>query len=656
MAPEYRLPGVNRRSKQAILTGLLQAGFAAPGRSNAIMLVLVAVVTAASVLQVARLHFSGDINALIGRDDPVVQVFNEAGQKSRAHDALLMVCPEDFSMTPELYDSLLVIRGVESSLRAVQRPGASSIFPFVLSGDAADVVQMMPVVRAFNDVIAEHGSGCGLAGTPAFFVETQVIFRQDQRRALAVAAVLVIVLFAGLYRIGWLAPLMLVPIGIGITWGLALYGLFRPELTLLAATVPVLLIGIGIDHCVHMIQGTRRALGKGLPRREAVRTAWRRLVRPITTSAVTTAGAFAVLTVAELQGFEDFGWAGALTTLAVFAAVVTLMPWLLMMVPVHWLDRPARILERLPGLAGRVEQRGHHVVRWTVVVSLLALVACAWLETLTDNRKLNPPNMQSMMLQDRIAEEHNYTTKPLLLLLDDAQQAGVLLGSSTRPEKIAAVLPAYGMPQMLRLHPAVDAFDADHYRELRDQVERWLNENDIEAWRLGGGPVINAHLNALMAADAAKMLPLITVVMLLILTVFSRSLKIALLILVPLFLALLWTGGVMAVTATPVSVMSVAIAPLVIGIGVDNGIHLVSSWRRNDGNLSEVFAETGVALMVTTLTTVAAFGAFVTAETAGLAMFGWQAALALSVCLLVTLLVLPRLCGRFLTIRNPGNS
>ncbi len=168
--------------------------------------------------------------------------------------------------------------------------------------------------------------------------------------------------------------------------------------------------------------------------------------------------------------------------------------------------------------------------------------------------------------------------------------------------------------------------------------------------------MVNAHLNALMATDAGKMLPLVTAAILLILAVFSRSLTTALLILVPLFLALLWTGGVMAVTGTPVSVMSVAIAPLVIGIGVDNGIHFVSSWRRNNGDLSEVFAETGVALIVTTLTTVAAFGAFVTAGTAGLAMFGCQAALELGFSLLVTLLVLPAFCEKFLTNAvSPGH-
>ena len=100
--------------------------------------------------------------------------------------------------------------------------------------------------------------------------------------------------------------------------------------------------------------------------------------------------------------------------------------------------------------------------------------------------------------------------------------------------------------------------------------------------------------------------------------------------------------------------MSLAIAPLVIGIGVDDGVHLLASWNRSGGDLREVFAETGVALLVTTLTTVAAFGAFVTAETRGLVLFGWQAALALVFCLVATLFVLPPLCQQFLSRGSKG--
>ena len=165
---------------------------------------------------------------------------------------------------------------------------------------------------------------------------------------------------------------------------------------------------------------------------------------------------------------------------------------------------------------------------------------------------------------------------------------------------------------------------------------------------MGGGPVFNARLAELLESDAIRVLPLAALVIVSVLMLSTRSPTTALLILVPLTLSLLWLGGSMGVMGVPVSIMSLAIAPLVIGIGVDDGVHLLASWNRSGGDLREVFAETGVALLVTTLTTVAAFGALVTADTKGLVLFGWQAALALTFCLVATLFVLPPLCQRFL--------
>lgn len=622
----------------------------------AAMLTLVTAATMLAGFQLSRLHFDSDFNALIGRDDPVVQIFDELAEKSRGHDALLVICPGDFSLTPQFYDRLLEIRGVETSLPAIRREGASSIYPFSLGGDPANIARMTPVVEAFNSAIAEDNNGCGLTGTPAIFVESQNILRHDQRRALALTLILVLLLFGGLYRIGWLALLMLVPVAVGITWGLALYSLLRTELTLLAATVPALLIGIGIDHCIHLIQGTRHAMGTGLARHEAVSSAWLRLFRPITTSAVTTACAFAILTIADLRGLADLGWSGALTVFGVFVSVMLLMPWLLIVSPQRWLSRPVPMQDRLINLAGSVERHGKQAMLWVVAASAAALIACFWLQPLGDNRALDAPGMQSRLLQNRIAEEHGYTTKPFLLLLEDSQQVEALIGSNKPPDGISTVLPVYGMPELARLHPAMDAFDADNYSQMLGSIGRWLADKGIESWQLGGGPVFNARLTELMAKDARTMLPLIATAILLILALFSRSFKTPLLILLPLLLSLLWLGGFLAVTGTPVSVMSLAIAPLVIGIGVDDGIHFLSSWKRNNGSAGEVFAETGVALVVTTLTTVAAFGSFIAADTVGLVMFGSQAALALGFCLLATLLVLPALCRELYMPASPAPS
>jgi predicted RND superfamily exporter protein len=80
---------------------------------------------------------------------------------------------------------------------------------------------------------------------------------------------------------------------------------------------------------------------------------------------------------------------------------------------------------------------------------------------------------------------------------------------------------------------------------------------------------------------------------------------------------------------------------MVLGIGVDGGVHLVASWQRNNGDLGAVFAETGLAIVVTIATSIAAFGAFIVAMSPSLLQFGAQAAGALFGCLIVTLLIVP---------------
>lgn len=89
------------------------------------------------------------------------------------------------------------------------------------------------------------------------------------------------------------------------------------------------------------------------------------------------------------------------------------------------------------------------------------------------------------------------------------------------------------------------------------------------------------------------------------------------------------------------SVMSAAVFPLVLGLGIDDGIHVVLYQDPGSGDLASLYTDTGVALVATTATTVIAFGAFAFSATRGLAQFGIEATTGLTVCLAVSLLILP---------------
>jgi predicted RND superfamily exporter protein len=143
-------------------------------------------------------------------------------------------------------------------------------------------------------------------------------------------------------------------------------------------------------------------------------------------------------------------------------------------------------------------------------------------------------------------------------------------------------------------------------------------------------------------------LPIAAIAIFLVLVIGTRSILLPCIILAPLFLALVWLAGLMSLFGIAVSAVTIAIAPLVLGIGVDGGVHFVSSWKRHNGRLEEVFAETGLAIVVTVTTSVTAFGTFIISDSPSLIRFGSQASLALIGCLIVTLTVLPTVVRRLL--------
>ncbi len=236
-----------------------------------------------AAVQLDSLEINGDLYGLLGDQDPAVMTFRELAEVTTGLEELLVVCDPDQYMPRLAIDKAVALPEIGANTRTYIQPGKSSLYAFSLTGDPADFQDAGVVVNRIGAMLAAMAPSCGMAGTPAYIVETHERLNADLIIALAVAIALVTLLFSYLYRIGWLALVMLLPVGIGIAWGLAAYSLIRPELTLFAAAVPTLLIGIGIDHCIHMIQACRYSINHdGLPRDTAVLAAWRRLLRPIT--------------------------------------------------------------------------------------------------------------------------------------------------------------------------------------------------------------------------------------------------------------------------------------------------------------------------------------------------------------------------------------
>jgi len=198
-----------------------------------------------------------------------------------------------------------------------------------------------------------------------------------------------------------------------------------------------------------------------------------------------------------------------------------------------------------------------------------------------------------------------------------------------------------GGEQLIQVFPAGDALDPNARRAFTEQVLAVAGD------RATGGPVIQ-----LAAGDAitrafrqAMAWAVIGIAAVLLLTL--GSIADAARVMAPLALGGLLTLGAMVMLGIPFNFANVVALPLLLGVAVDNGIHLVSRRRAGllpDGNVLKT--ATARAIVVGALITAGGFGNLAFSPHTGTASLGVILAVGLALMVVATLVFLPALLGR----------
>ncbi len=145
-------------------------------------------------------------------------------------------------------------------------------------------------------------------------------------------------------------------------------------------------------------------------------------------------------------------------------------------------------------------------------------------------------------------------------------------------------------------------------------------------------------------SDGKKAAFLALLVIILIVLIHFRG-PFGLLALIPLASGALLMVGLMYLIGEKYNYMNLIAVPVILGIGIDDGIHALHRFRHERGKVSErirrSFSFVGRAILLTSLTTMIGFGsiAFYTME--GMASFGRALFMGVGVCFIATILVLP---------------
>ncbi len=177
-------------------------------------------------------------------------------------------------------------------------------------------------------------------------------------------------------------------------------------------------------------------------------------------------------------------------------------------------------------------------------------------------------------------------------------------------------------------------------------LERFSNELEAVSERATGLPVVYRRLMDLFSEDGKFATGLALIVIFVILLLDFRNPRKAILAIVPLAIGTLWMLGIMEMSGLYLTMLNAMAVPMIIGIGVDDGIHIIHRYQLEGRKEHKtVFSSTGRAVLLTSLTTMLGFGSLTFATYRGLGSMGIALFIGVGTCFLATVLVIPAIMG-----------
>jgi hypothetical protein len=181
--------------------------------------------------------------------------------------------------------------------------------------------------------------------------------------------------------------------------------------------------------------------------------------------------------------------------------------------------------------------------------------------------------------------------------------------------------------------------------DLRDRfaLERFVAEVRTIVPAASGSPVIIIEAGRAVIGAFVEAAGISIVTIGIIIWVLLRRLRDVALVFAPLLLAALLTAAATVLLSLPFNFANIIVLPLLFGLGVASAIHLVLRARRTAG-VGELFAtSTPRAVVFSALTTIGSFASIALSSHPGTSSMGVLLAIAISLTLGCTLVVLPAL-------------
>ena len=471
--------------------------------------------------------------------------------------------------------------------------------------------------------------------------------------------------------------IIFLPLAYALALTFGVFGLIMPELTLLSIAIVALLVGLGVDYSIHLLNrfSEEQALDDKI---EAVERTLKFTGKAVFLSTITTIIGFGSLTVSSMPPMVTFGLGCVIGIIFCFISATILVPCLAIILKFEKNGR-AHNWSAIANIAVNNKKRFALLACFFAVMSLIVLPG---VRTDVNYFEMAPKGLPEIEKYFEYSDNFGGGTNINMLLIKTDRQG------LTYPEVIEAI---YTMEEEMRILGATVASIADALKEISDVLERniiiekiaefadveeiifdriareglvnddysktviivtfpvgksvdelesLVNEINVIAAKtvlshngqiskLTGQDALNVEINYILSEQQTRsMITALLLVLAMLILIFNSSLW-GFLTMVPVLFILIWEPGFLVILDIPLSIVTISIASIMIGIGIDYGIHLTQRVREEmaEGKSKmeatrESIEKTGLSLIEAACTTIAGLSSVYFVDIPAIQQFG----------------------------------
>lgn len=614
------------------------------------------------------------------------------------------------------------------------------------------------LVKANQD---KYNVEAGLAGFIVLQRDEMHATSRDMRTSFFLALILIFVIFLTGFRLFRYTILAVIPLIIGIIWAMGFTYVFIGSLNTFTAMMGAILIGLGIDYAIHIINIYTEERNKGTTVEDSITKVYEKSVKGIITGSVTTAIGFMMFFISSFPAFREFGITLGIGIICTLLATIFILPSLLLIFGRKEVKRKESSSPLVKIYEKSILKHPWIVIAFIMVLVILSIARFKNLQFSRSLKDIEPKGLESLIINDKMIEKFDFSNDMTLGITKTIEEAHKLkdqaedLDTISMVESIAQYIPLEEKQESrLKIiqeikENAAPLVDEDLYlSELQDELYRledniieisdiayisaehkivkksdelvdskiisslaenlsknkdsirkiqdifiknlksivlnanstrpvdiedlpqnlkdnyigkdgtyltilypegdvWTNEfqplymNEIESINtpLTGITLLNIKVMEIAGEEGRKILLLVVIAIFIVLLIDFRSLKFATFAMIPMVLTLVLLIGVMVWFDIKFNFVNVIALPIIIGIGVDDGVHLIHRFLI-ERKLLPTIKSTGRGIFLTTITTIAAFGTMIISKYQGFVSFGLLLILGISWAYTLTVLLL----------------